>query len=60
MARIDPSRQVSMVGSSKKIGDGPKGPIYLKRSKTLKNGIFHTHPCGFYIKNRPFAIEMAS
>jgi len=30
MARIDPSRQVSMVGSSKKIGIGAKGPIYPK------------------------------
>ena len=45
----------------KKIDIGPKGPIYPKRlKKTLKAKIFHSHPCGFYIKNIAFPIEMAS
>ena len=31
-----------------------------KPFKKLKNNIFHTQPCGFYIKNTPFPTEMAS
>ena len=38
---------------------GEKAQYTQKGHKTLKIGIFHSHPCGFYIKNRPFAIEMA-
>ena len=38
---------------------GEKAQYTQKGRKTLKTGIFHSHPCGFYIKNRPFAIEMA-
>ena len=41
----------------KKLGNGPKGPIYPKRSKNVKNRDFHTHPCGFYIKHRPFPMH---
>ena len=38
---------------------GEKAQYTQKGQKTLKTGIFHSHPCGFYIKNRPFAIELA-
>ena len=38
---------------------GEKAQYTQKGQKTLKIEIFHSHPCGFYIKNRPFAIEMA-
>ena len=38
---------------------GEKAQYTQKGHKTLKIEIFHSHPCGFYIKNRPFAIEMA-
>ena len=38
---------------------GEKAQYNQKGRKTLKIEIFHSHPCGFYIKNRPFAIEMA-
>ena len=58
MARIDLSRQVSMVGSSPKMGQ--KAQYTPKGQKTLKTWIFHSHPCGFYIKNIAFPIEMAS
>ena len=38
---------------------GEKAQYTQKGQKTLKIEILHSHPCGFYIKNRPFAIEMA-
>ena len=41
----------------KKLVMGQKAQYTQKGQKTLKTGIFHTHPCGFYIKNRPFPIH---
>ena len=35
----------------KRLGIGPKGLIYPKRSKRIKNRHFPYTPCGFYIKN---------
>ena len=55
MAQMDPSRQVSMMGSFKKIGIGPKGPLYPNRlKKTHKKHDFPYTACGFYIKIADF------
>ena len=43
----------------KKLVMGQKAQYTSQDQKTLQTGIFHTHPCGFYTKNKPFAIEMA-
>ena len=64
MVRIDPSRQVSMVGSSKRIrywGKRPNIPQKGEKNVKHRNFIF-THPADFIlnIKNTQFPIEMAS